>query len=115
MGNPNPSHATRFSSENQPARRGRMAGARDKLAGNLLAELQADFEANGKTAIEAARTKDPVGYLRICSIVVPKTIEVENNPLAGVSDDELEGMIEFYRDSRRAGPVTGGPETEKAG
>jgi hypothetical protein len=119
MANPNPSHATRFSSENQPARRGRMAGARDKLAGNLLEELQADFAQNGRSAIEAARAKDPIGYLRICSIVVPKTLEVETNPLAGVPDDELEATFQYWNEQRKAaqatgaGPVTSGPQTER--
>ena len=65
MANPNPSPATRFSSEKQPDRSGRPQGSRDRLSKEFMRALSADFETHGETVIETVRTSDPATYLRV--------------------------------------------------
>jgi hypothetical protein len=93
---------TRFSSTNQPVSNGRPKGARDRLSTKLIETLASDFEERGALAIEAAREKDPVGYLRICAIVVPKQVEHEHKFLAEATDDQVEAMYQEWKAQREA-------------
>lgn len=92
-GNPNPSPATRFSADKQPETRGRSKDSRDKLSRAFLAELAADFEANGKVALETVRANDPSTYIRVIASLQPKELEI-TDPMKALSDDKLTAAIE---------------------
>ena len=79
---------TRFSSTNQPVKTGRKVGSRDKITSDFLRVLCEDFEENGPAAVQAAREKDPMGYVKVVAGLLPKEIEIKN-PLDGMSDDEM--------------------------
>lgn len=74
---------------------------RKRATAKFLEILADDFEANGQTAVERAREKDPIGYLRAIAALLPKDVTVEK-PLDGLSDDELSTIIAAIRDLREA-------------
>jgi hypothetical protein len=71
--------------------------------------LLRDFRHGGPKAIERVRRLQPASYLKICALMVPREMKVEQtNVLASMSDDELrEGIaaIEEYLARKRAGEL----------
>jgi hypothetical protein len=51
---------------------GRPTAAQNRLLERLLAALVVDFEEGGEKAIREVRDKDPVNYLRLIAVMVPK-------------------------------------------
>jgi hypothetical protein len=51
---------------------GRPTAAQSRLLERLLAALVVDFEEAGHKAIKEVRDKDPVNYLRLIAVMVPK-------------------------------------------
>ena len=83
------------------ANQGHKPDARKRATAKFLEVLADDFETNGKEAVERAREKDPIGYLRAIAALLPKDVTVEK-PLDGLSDDELSAIIGAIRDLRGA-------------
>ena len=75
---------------------GRPKGSRHKLTEQFLAALAEDFEANGKIAVEEARSKDPMGYVRTIASLCPKELDVKR-PLEDMTDDDLATAIDALR------------------
>ena len=94
---------------------GRPKGSRHKLEETFLKDLAKDWEGHGIQAIEAAREKDPVAYVRIVAALLPKKIEQED-PLKDVNREQLRFAVEFLSSIVSAGAVpqiagsTGQPE-----
>jgi hypothetical protein len=91
-GNPNPSPATRFSADNPG--RAKQKGARDRLSAAFLSDFADDYDANGKVVIETVRGKDPVAYMRLAAALLPTKVEIAENPLDGLSDEQLDAYLE---------------------
>lgn len=72
-----------------------------QLTGRFLEILTDDFEVNGKDAVERAREKDPIGYLRAIAALLPKDMTIDK-PTDGMSDNELAAVIGAIRDLRAA-------------
>src|SRR5262245_25070913 len=72
---------------------GRPVGSRNKLQGDFLKALAADFAERGAGLIRIARIEKPVEYLKVIASVLPKELHVETNALSDISDDELAGHI----------------------
>jgi hypothetical protein len=72
-----------------------------QLTGRFLEILADDFEANGKDAVERAREKDPIGYLRAIAALLPKDMTIDK-PTDGLSDDELATVIGAIRELHAA-------------
>ena len=53
---------------------GRPSTAQRQLLDLFIAALVKDFEAGGPEAIEAVRRFDPVNYLRLVAVMVPRTL-----------------------------------------
>ena len=67
-----------------------------------------DFRHGGPTAIERVRRTQPAAYLKILALLVPREHKVEHsNPLKGLTDEQLEAMIEYLETSLAA--QAGGP------
>jgi len=92
MSNPNPSPATRFTSENQPEKRGRPKEARDRITRKFLAALADDFEQHGVEAIQALRQTDVGKYIQAVGAAVPKEIEI-SRPFDGLTDEQVSSLI----------------------
>jgi hypothetical protein len=58
---------------------GRPLGSRNKLQGDFLKALAADF----------ARVEKPVEYLKLIASVLPKELVIEQNALSDLSDEEI--------------------------
>lgn len=72
--------------------RGRPKGSRHKLSEAFLADLAEHWEANGIEALRRARTEDPAAYVRVIASLLPKQTEKLPNPLADLTDDELDKL-----------------------
>ncbi len=72
---------------------GRPKGMRNKLAEDFVRELQADFEANGKQAIQTVRAERPAEYLKVVASLLPKQIEVKEGAFDGLSDEQLTALV----------------------
>lgn len=98
MANPNP--VPRFTSENQPARRGRQKGSRDKINKAFLEALAADFEQHGADTLRRVREEDPSAYVRVTASLLPKEVEV-TRPFDGMNDETLAAAIQVLADAIR--------------
>lgn len=67
---------------------GKPVNARNTITKKFLEVLAKDFEENGEKAIQAARTVDPMGYVKAVASLLPKEFIVER-PLEQLSDEEL--------------------------
>lgn len=75
---------------------GRPKGSRSKLTEAFLTALAEDFEDHGQEAIEQARGKDPMGYVRTIAALCPRELDVKR-PLQELSDDELASTLDTLR------------------
>lgn len=99
---------TQFKPGNRANPGGKPVGARNKLQGDFMNALAADFEENGAAAIVACRTEKPEQYIRVIASLMPKELEVKR-PLEDLTDDELAaGVAALQRliDSQGAGEGT---------
>jgi hypothetical protein len=98
----------------EPGRSGNPAGGpvgsrhRQQLNGEFIAALLRDFRHGGPKAIERVRRTQPAAYLKILALLVPREHKIEHsNPLKGLTDEQLEAMIEYIETSLAA--QAGGP------
>lgn len=88
---------------------GKPKNARNRLQNGFLTRLADDFEQHGKAAIEAAREKDPVGYIKAIASLMPKQVE-QSQPLDDLTDAELVAGIALLRSRLTGGSGTGAGE-----
>lgn len=72
---------------------GRPKGARSKLTETFLRALVEDFDTHGKVAIEACRAERPGEYLRICAMLIPKSLVGETVPIDLGDTDTAAGLV----------------------
>jgi hypothetical protein len=75
---------------------GKPKASRNRLQGAFLLALASDFDEGGKKAIEQARLKDPVGYIKAIASLMPKQVEA-SQPLDDLTDAELTAGIALLR------------------
>src|SRR5262245_45544865 len=76
---------------------------RQQLNGEFIAALLRDFRHGGPKAIERVRRTQPAAYLKILTLLCPREHKVEHrNLIKELSDEELEGLIEFIKTSLEA-------------
>lgn len=85
--------------------KGRTKGARSKLAEAFLADMYADWEANGVVAIAAVRESRPSDYLKVVASILPKQLEVKESTMDEINDDELALAIAAIAAARSVGSV----------
>jgi Family of unknown function (DUF5681) len=56
--------------------KGRPLSSRNKLSESFLEALQRHFKAHGDEAIARACELDPVGYLKVIAMLVPKQVDI---------------------------------------
>ena len=99
----------------QPGQSGNPSGGRlgsrhrQQLNGEFIAALLRDFRHGGPKAIERVRRTQPAAYLKILALLCPREHKVEHsNLIKSLSDQELEGMIEYLQtmlEAQAGGPV----------
>src|SRR5262245_60028231 len=76
---------------------------RHLLNQEFIQALLLHFREHGKKAIEKVARNQPAAYLKILALLVPREQKVEHsNPLKGLSDEQLEAMIEYIETSLAA-------------
>jgi hypothetical protein len=81
----------------QPGHTGKPKGARNKLTGDFLHALAADFAEFGAKAIKICRIEEPATYVRIVASLMPKEITFET-ATSDMDDDALEELIVRIRE-----------------
>ena len=76
---------------------GRPRGAKNRLQGDFLNALAADFAEHGADVIKIARIEEPVAYLKLVAGLMPKEL-LMSRAASDLSDDELDAMIEAMRE-----------------
>jgi hypothetical protein len=99
----------------EPGKSGNPAGGpvgsrhRQQLNGEFIAALLRDFRHGGPKAIERVRRAQPAAYLKILALLCPREHTIEHtNLIKSLSDQELEGMIEYLQtmlEAQAGGPV----------
>jgi hypothetical protein len=54
-----------------------------------LQDLEADWEEHGKAALQQAREKDPVAYVRVVAGLLPRDVKITHTVI-----DEIEAMTD---------------------
>src|SRR5277367_5285474 len=100
MANPNPNPSTRFGAvgTGNPSR-AKQKGARDRLSAAFLNDFADDYDAHGKAVIETVRGQDPIAYMRIAAALLPTKVEITEDPIAALSDEQLEAYLEEMNNS----------------
>jgi hypothetical protein len=76
---------------------------RQQLNGEFIAALLRDFRQGGAKAIERVRRTQPAVYMKSCALLVPREMKVEQtNPITGLSDEQLDAMIDHLQASLAA-------------
>src|SRR5215472_15109697 len=76
---------------------------RQQLNGEFIAALLRDFRHGGAKAIERVRRTQPAAYLKILALLCLREHKVEHsNPLKGLTDEQLDAMIEYIETSLAA-------------
>ena len=80
--------------------KGRPQGSRNKLTEDFFRDLCDAWTAFGKPALMAAAWTNPTDFVRVVAQLMPKDVEATatNIPLERMSTNELEALIEKYRD-----------------
>src|SRR5262245_37157680 len=67
---------------------------RQQLNGEFIAALLRDFRQGGAKAIERVRRMQPAVYMKICALLVPREMKIEQtNRITDLSDEQLDAMI----------------------
>lgn len=111
MPTPLPPTETRFKAGESGNPGGKARHSRNRLQSGFLLRLADDFEAHGKAAIEAAREKDPVGYIKAIASLMPRQVE-QSQPLDDLTDAELTAGIALLR-SRLSGDAREGGDPSR--
>jgi hypothetical protein len=88
---------------------GRPRGSRNKLGQAFIAQLYDHWIEHGSTVIAGAAQASPVAYLKVVAALLPKDLEIKDNPFDGITDEQLASMIAYCRDA------LGFPEADDSG
>lgn len=94
--NPKPSPETQFKPGQSGNPGGKAVGTRNRLNADFLNKMADDFQKHGKEAIQAAREKDPMGYVKAMCALQPKQIE-QTRPLDDMNDAEVLAILDYLR------------------
>lgn len=94
---PQPTKPWLFGPGNNANPNGRPKGSRNKLGEDFIQALQADFQTNGKKAIETVRDERPHEYLKVIASLLPKQVEIKEGAFDGVSNEQLTALVHAAR------------------
>jgi len=81
-------------------RGGRPSGAKNKLQTAFLRDLAEAWERDGAVALKVMVKEDPSKFVQVCAALMPREVAVEHSQLGDLSDDEVNQLLEYVRESR---------------
>src|SRR5262252_7186033 len=63
---------------------------RSRFANSFVRAMASDFEQYGVSAIKRVRSRYPAIYLKICTMMLPKEIQVKEDAISRLSDEQLD-------------------------
>lgn len=91
----------------------RKAGVRLTLQTKFLEALAKDFEEHGLAVIRIVRAEQPDQYLKLIASVLSKELILSEEPLEGMSDEELLQALSTIKQLRAAEKQQPSPEGSK--
>jgi hypothetical protein len=77
---------------------GRPRGSRNAVGEHLIRAIYQDFVQHGSVVIARVREERPHEYLKLVAGLLPKEFDIkETNPVDGLTNEELSGIIETIR------------------
>jgi hypothetical protein len=76
---------------------GRKRGSRNKLGETFIADLYADWQQHGPQVIETCRRNKPEVYLKVVASLLPKELEIKENPFDDFTDDQPHDLLAALR------------------
>ena len=71
-----------------------MEATRRSFNKDFLLALAADFKKHGAAAIEKVRKQQPAAYMKICALLMPREMKVEQaGGVKAMSDEQIEEAI----------------------
>ena len=92
---------------------GRPTTAQNRLLEHFLAALVVDFEEGGQEAIRRVREDDPVNYLRLVAVMVPKPV-LDLTAGSRFSDEDVADALAQVRQMGEAHAACLGAGVERA-
>ena len=72
---------------------------RARFSAEFVAALRRDFQQAGPAAIARVRKYQPAAYMKICALLVPRELKVEQNQsVKAMTDEQLERSIELLEE-----------------
>src|SRR5262249_921811 len=71
---------------------------RSRFANSFVRAMASDFEQYGVSAIKRVRSRYPAIYLKICTMMLPKEIQVKEDAISRLSDEQLDEYLSCVRD-----------------
>ncbi len=75
---------------------GRPKGSRNQLGEAFVADLYADWQANGAETIARVREERPQDYLKVVASILPKNVNLNVSPYEQMTDAELSAALVRY-------------------
>jgi hypothetical protein len=92
----------KFRSDGMP-QGGRRAGARNKLQTSFIEDLLEAWQRDGKAALKVMMKEEPSRFVQVVASLMPKEVQLEaTGPLAELTDDELNALLQHVRQERAA-------------
>ena len=71
---------------------------RARFSAEFIAALRRDFQQGGPAAIAKVRKYQPAAYMKICALLVPRELKIEQNQsVKSMTDEQLEAAIEYIQ------------------
>ena len=55
--------------------------------------MTTDFELHGVRVIERVRKSHPAVYLKVCAMLMPRELHVQDDPIAKLTDEQLDEYL----------------------
>jgi hypothetical protein len=78
---------------------GRPRGSRNKLGEAFIARLYDHWIEHGSAVIAAAAKESPTAYLKVVASLLPKHLEIKDDPFDEFTDEQLASMIAYCRNA----------------
>ena len=77
--------------------RGRPDGSRNRFSNAFIHAMTTDFELHGVRVIERVRKSHPAVYLKVCAMLMPRELHVQDDPISKLTDEQLDEYLQIVR------------------